>query len=314
MRVFVLLLLLIAVPALFQTEFARSQAQTPASGVAAPRSLTAAISGTVSDPSGAKIAGAAVHVESDSLKRDLTTDGAGRFSVDLPSGTYRFDILSPGFEPFTRVNVAISGKPLRPLNVTLHIASENSVITVDANGDSTSAGDNRSALVFKKEQLDTLSDNDATLQQQLLAIAGGDGQHPPQIYVDGFTGGRFPPKSSIREVRINQNPFSAQYDGLGFGRIEIFTKPGSDKLHGSFQIQGNASALNSRNPFTGAQPPYHQLLFDGTLNGPIGKKTSFFLGSKLLQPAEQRCRECRHPRQQQQSDELLRRHPQPNDH
>ena len=258
-----------------------AQSPAPASpATTSAQTIPAAISGTVSDQSGAKIAGAAVHAESNSVQRDAVTDNTGRFALDLPPGTYRFDILSPGFETYARPNVLIGGKPLRPLLVTLRVAGENEVLTVDANpAASTGAGDNQSALVFKKEQLDTLSDDDATLQQQLLAIAGGDGQHPPQIYVDGFTGGRFPPKSSIREVRINQNPYSAQYDGLGFGRIEIFTKPGSDKLHGFLQTQGNSSAFNARNPFTGVQPPYHQIYFDGNLSGPLGKKTSFFLGS-----------------------------------
>lgn len=280
MRVSSAVLFFVALRALCQPILAHA-AQAPAPPpAAAVRPVPAALSGTVSDPSGAHIAGAQVHVESNTLQRDLLTDTAGHFSIDLPPGAYRFDILSPGFEPFTRVGVPITtGKPLRPLAVTLRIATENEIVTVDSNGNSTSAADNQSALVFKGDALNTLSDNDATLQQQLLALAGGDGQHPPQIYVDGFTGGRFPPKSSIREVRINQNPYSAQYDSLGYGRIEIFTKPGSDKFHGFLQTQGNASSFNARNPFTGTQPPYHQLYFDGNLSGPIGKKTSFFLGS-----------------------------------
>src|ERR1035441_10543726 len=49
-----------------------------------------------------------------------------------------------------------------------------------------------------------------------------------QIYIDGFTGGQLPPKESIREIRINQNQFSAEYDRRGFGRIDVFTKPGTD--------------------------------------------------------------------------------------
>ena len=62
------------------------------------------------------------------------------------------------------------------------------------------------------------------------------GPNGGQIYIDGFTGGQLPPKSSIREIRINQNPFSAEYDRLGYGRIEIFTKPGTDKIHGEDQV------------------------------------------------------------------------------
>ncbi|WP_419804846.1 carboxypeptidase regulatory-like domain-containing protein [Terriglobus sp.] len=236
---------------------------------------TATVSGTVADRSGAKITGALIHLENGSAKVDGRTDASGRFSVPLPPGLYRLAITAEGFEPYARESFTVSARtPL--LAVTLLVASQNEVVTVQANEADTSAASNGSALVFKKEQLDALSDDDATLQQQLQAIAGGDGQHAPQVYVDGFSGGRFPPKSSIREVRINQNPYSAQYDELGFGRIEIFTKPGSDKFHGFVQVQGNDRAFNSRNPFTGEQPPYHTIFVDGNVSGPIGKKTSFF--------------------------------------
>ncbi len=75
------------------------------------------------------------------------------------------------------------------------------------------------------------------------------GPNGGQIYIDGFTGGNLPPKSSIREIRINQNPFSAEYDRLGFGRIEILTKPGTDKFRGSVMFNDSDSVFNSRNPF-----------------------------------------------------------------
>ncbi len=239
--------------------------------------ISGAVSGTVTDPSGAKIAGADVHIENGSAPYDATTDSVGHFLISVPPGTYRLFITSPGFEPFVRDGLVVNSKGAKPLAVNLHIATANEVINVGGDTASTSASDNASALVFKKEQLDTLSDNDATLQQQLLAIAGGDGQHPPQVFVDGFSGGRFPPKSSIREVRINQNPYSAGYDSLGFGRLEIFTKPGSDKLHGNLQAQFNDDTFNARNPYTGVQPPYHTLFLDGNVSGPIDKKTSFFV-------------------------------------
>lgn len=235
------------------------------------------VTGVISDRSGAKIVHATIHLQGNGQQADAVTDAQGSFSVAVPPGIYQFSVLALGFEPYVREGFAVGSKVGRPVLLTLQVASENEVLTVTASGDATAADQNGSALVFKKSQLDTLSNNDATLQQQLLAIAGGDGQHPPQVFVDGFSGGRFPPKSSIREVRINQNPYSAQYDGLGFGRIEIFTKPGSDKLHGFFQSQGNDRSLNSRNPFAGAQPPYHTLFLDGNVSGPIGKATSFFL-------------------------------------
>ena len=90
-----------------------------------------------------------------------------------------------------------------------------------------------------------------------------------------------PPKSSIREIRINQNPFSAEYDKLGYGRIEIFTKPGTDRFHGQMFLTGNTAGFNSRNPFEvipdGTTPPgYESTQFSGSIGGPITKKASFF--------------------------------------
>ena len=61
-------------------------------------------------------------------------------------------------------------------------------------------------------------------------------------------GGNLPPKSSIREIRINSNPFSPEYDRPGFGRIEILTKPGMDSLHGQAFVQYNNEDFNSRSP------------------------------------------------------------------
>jgi hypothetical protein len=85
-----------------------------------------------------------------------------------------------------------------------------------------------------------------------------------------------PPKSAIREIRINQNPFSAEYDKLGYGRIEILTKPGTDKLHGQFFVQGTTKAFNSQNPFATYIPDYHTVQYDGNVSSALGKKSSFF--------------------------------------
>jgi hypothetical protein len=97
------------------------------------------------------------------------------------------------------------------------------------------------------------------------------------MYIDGFTAGQLPPKSSIREIRINQNPFSSEYDQLGYGRIEIFTKPGTDKLHGQFMVNGNDSAFNSSDPFAGPEPGYDSVQYNGNIGGALNKNGSFFV-------------------------------------
>ena len=103
----------------------------------------------------------------------------------------------------------------------------------------TSPTNNANSMVIKGKDLDALSDDPDELQNEFNALAGpAAGPNGGQVYIDGFTGGQLPPKSSIREIRINQNPFAAQYDKLGYGRIEILTKPGTDKLHGCFMVIG----------------------------------------------------------------------------
>src|SRR6266516_4395965 len=101
-----------------------------------------------------------------------------------------------------------------------------------------------------------------------------------QIYTDGFAGG-VPPKSSIREIRINSNPFSAEYDQPGNGRVEILTKPGGETVHGQFSTQFNNQDFNTRSPLyvqSSSLPPYKNLLWNGNIGGPNKRnKASFTL-------------------------------------
>jgi hypothetical protein len=150
-------------------------------------------------------------------------------------------------------------------------------VTAETTGVSTSPDENANALVIKGKDLDALSDDPDDLQNELTAMAGPSaGPSGAQIYIDGFTGGQLPPKSSILEIRINRNPFSAQYDKLGYGRIEIVTKPGQNKLHGSFMINGDEKALNSLNPFVTDEPSYYSTFLMGNVSGGLGKNASYF--------------------------------------
>ena len=169
---------------------------------------------------------------------------------------------------------------LRSLIWPLIIAVDQQQVTVteqDAGLD-TSPDNNAGAIVIKGKDLDALSDDPDQLQDELNALAGpAAGPNGGQIYIDGFTGGQLPPKSSIREIRINQNPFSAEYDKLGYGRIEILTKPGTNQLHGMIMASGNDSAFNSLNTFVTSEPPYYSTFFLGNVSGSFNPSSSWFL-------------------------------------
>ena len=237
------------------------------------------LSGSVSDRTGAKIVHATVHLQSTSLQRDATSDDTGRFSLIVPLGTYQVAISASGFKPYT-TNITLKvGADFTHVDVKLAVLARDEEITVASdNDDSTLGADNKSALVFNAEQLKTFSDDENTFQQEIEALAGGTPGRSPELLIDGFSNGRFPPKNTIREIRINHNPYSAAYDRFGFGRVEIFTKPGSDKLHGNFSSYGTDNVFNANNPYIHVvEPPYYTLNFDGNLSGPLNKKTSFFV-------------------------------------
>ncbi|MBV8571894.1 MAG: hypothetical protein JO319_14845, partial [Acidobacteriaceae bacterium] len=170
-------------------------------------------------------------------------------------------------------------------NLKMTVQAQRQEVTVtdtSTNTVSTEPGNNATALVLQKEDLDALPDDPDDMQADLEALAGpAAGPGGNQIFIDGFTGGRLPPKNSIREIRINSNPFSAEFDKMGFGRIQIFTKPGTDKFHGQAYYDISDGIWNSRNPFLVTpgfdDPPFRTQLFGGNVSGPISKHASFFI-------------------------------------
>ncbi len=247
---------------------------------------TGTISGFVVDPAGARIPNAAVHVtRSDGAVQDILTDAEGHFTVSLPPATYDLEVSAFGFDRAALKGVTLEPNAHLEERLKLKIQSLDEQVNVPSDDSlSTSGTGNKSALVFEGEQLAGLSDDDAVLQKQVLAMAGS-GIRPPQVYIDGFTGGKFPPKDSIRQIRINENPFTTQYDQFGFGRVEVFTKPGTGNLHGQFSVNGNNSPFNAQNPYVQVQPPYHSLYLDGNLSGPLGKKSSLFAAGTYFDQA-----------------------------
>lgn len=241
--------------------------------------------GRIADPSGAVIPNATVTVKSAAGQSATATSGAdGAYSIrGLAPGEYSVTVDSKGFAPFSKSDIAVAAGRAQNFDVTLEIQTVQEKVNVEAEGTTldTSPANNASSVVLKGKDLEALSDDPDELQSELEALAGPSaGPNGGQIYIDGFTGGQLPPKSAIREIRINQNPFSAEYDKLGYGRIEILTKPGSDKFHGQFMFNENNSIFNSKNPFINQEPDYHSELYDGNFGGPLGKNASFFLDAQ----------------------------------
>src|SRR6266700_7784894 len=204
-------------------------AQTPAG----------ALNGVVTDPSGGVIARAAVRLTNASgASLDTTTNRDGLYEFKgLVPGTYTLKAVAKGFAIFTQEDLQILAGKTQQLNIGLVIQIEQEKVEVSDSSTKVdiAPSNNAGTVVMKGKDLEALSDDPDELQSELQALAGpAAGPNGGQIYIDGFTAGTLPPKASIREIRINQNPFSGEFDNIGNGRSEIRTKPGTDRLHGPF--------------------------------------------------------------------------------
>jgi hypothetical protein len=238
--------------------------------------------GQVTDELGALVVGATVTlVSSDGTQKTATTNNDGMYTFNgVAPGAYTLRVVSPGFGDYEKTELTINSGSRTTHDVRLVVTLEKQVITVnEEQALNTDPANNADAVVLRGQDLDVLPDDPDALSAAVQAMAGPSaGPSGGQIFIDGFTGGRMPPKESIREVRVNQNPFNAENNGIGFGQIEIFTKPGADKLRGSSFFNFSDESFNSRNPFAPSRAPFQVRYFGGSLSGPITKgKSSFFI-------------------------------------
>src|SRR5215213_2348336 len=240
------------------------------------------ISGQVYDSLGAVVVGAnVIAVDANAKEKSAITNREGGFTINgLAPGMYTVRVVAPKFSLYEQAEVQVKAGEKQELTIALTVEAVNENVDINT-GDSvdTDPNNNANATVLKEKDLDALPDDPDELEAALQAMAGPlAGPDGGQLNIDGFTGGRIPPKEAIREIRINQNPFSAEYDRVGFGRIDILTKPGFDKFRGSAFFNFNDESLNSRNPFAANRAASQYRNFGGFVSGPIqSKKSSFFV-------------------------------------
>lgn len=244
---------------------------------------TGTLRGQVTDPSGAVVPAANVSLANGTQTLSAKSGPDGRYTFrSLAPGSYSLTAAAKGFATLNITDIILSANEVKEVNLPLAIAVEQQevLVTGENQGVSINSDQNSSAMVIKGSDLDALSDDPNELQNELQALAGpAAGPNGGQIYIDGFEGGQIPPKSAILEVRVNQNPFSAEYDRIGYGRIEIVTKPGSQKFKGSINSFGNSSSFNTANPLIAQQPSYYLYSYSGSVSGPISKTASFFFNA-----------------------------------
>jgi hypothetical protein len=245
----------------------------------------ATLTGVVVDSTGAVLPSAQVDLKTGaSVSGHTTTDTSGTFRFDrVPRGSYDVNVTFEGFEP-TTVHVVVDTRPPPSLRVTMALAGVTQEVTVSSAAPqvSTTAAGNRDALTADDKALADLPTFDqdfvATMSRFVDSAAIGTGG--VTLVVNGMeANGLGVTASAIKEIKINQDPYAAEFNRPGRGRIEVITKPGSDAYHGTANAIFRDSRFNAREPFAIVKPAEQRRIFEGYLGGPVGdgQHTSFVL-------------------------------------
>jgi hypothetical protein len=199
---------------------------------------------------------------------------------NLVPGRYVLQVDFPGFESATIRDVRVRPGDNRR-SVTLRLKKVAEEITVGRDGQTAGLDQRGSAFstVLTREMIEALPDDPDEMEAVLKAMA------PPgaQFRVDGFSGGRMPPKSQIRSIRLpRMDAFAAQNHGGMNGAmfIDIMTQPGAGPLRGSIDGSFQDDAMNAQNPFAQTKGAEQLRQYGMSLSGTIRpNKTSFSLNA-----------------------------------
>jgi hypothetical protein len=239
------------------------------------RPVVSGIRVTVVDQTGAAIPNAQVTINKQ--RRTLTTGklGEAHFS-DLAPGKYQLQVTAEGFAPIIVKDVGVRAGA-NNIEVKLSVADVQDEITVER--DKREAGTDQrgaSSMVLTEEQIAQLPDDPEEFEQAIRNLAG-----PGATFrVNGFRGGKLPPKNQIREIRFRTNAYAADSHESSFINVDIFTKPGLENWRGSVNIGFRDESLNARNAFAPKRAAEQNRRFGFEFGGPLWKKhTSMFLSA-----------------------------------
>ncbi|MBI2683257.1 MAG: TonB-dependent receptor [Acidobacteriales bacterium] len=254
-------------------------------GTGAGQTAGVTVTGVVLDSSNATVPEARVTLQRNgAVQYSATSDVTGAFRVDsVAPGVYIAEAEHDGFKP-TIARLRVGSRSPAPLVLVLVLADVKQELSVrgDATQVSTSTSENLDSVALDRQMLDNLPvfDQDYIGTMSRFLDAGSVATSGVTLIVDGLEGTRASVSASaIQEVRLNQDPYSAEYPRPGRGRIEIITKPASAQFHGTFNFLFRDSFLNARDPFALTRPAEQRRIFEGNVTGPLGsgKKTSFLI-------------------------------------
>jgi len=202
-----------------------------------------------------------------------STGGARTVPVDergvavfenLTPGTYQVQAAAESFRPIaTPVNVR-RGDNRTTLRLAVATIEQTVVVQDQSAAD---RRDNGFTTTLSQDEIDALPDDPDEMADELARMAGPGAQ----IFVDGFRGGRMPPKDQIQQIRFHTNSFSAEYHEAGMIRVEVITKPGMGEWRGGSNFGFRDESLNAKNAFADEKGPEQMRRYMVNFSGPIVK-------------------------------------------
>jgi hypothetical protein len=256
---------------------------------AAQKAPQVPVTGIIQDQTGAVLPGATVELVSSaagSTPRTMTADGSGAFRFDgVAAGQYELRATFEGFKPASarvRVGTRAPGRQTLVLAIAglkQEITVSNAAAQVD-----TTASNNLDAVTVDQNMLESLPvfDQDYIATLSRFLDSGSIGTGGVTVVVNGMEVSALRVSASaVQQIKINQDPYSAEYARPGRGRIEILTKPGGQEYQGEANVIFRDAVFDSRNAFAPTKPPEQKRIFEGVFGGPVGTggKTSFLLSA-----------------------------------
>jgi Carboxypeptidase regulatory-like domain/TonB dependent receptor len=249
--------------------------------------ITPSVHGVVADPTGAIVPNAEIDLldTNGAVAGTIHSDGEGNFQIAAPhEGSFTLVVSEPGFEtvrtPVVIAKPAAAGASpaaapamAAPMHIVLPIAAVATMVRVNGDTDDpTATEDNHDSSVMTANDLKALPifDNDyATAMSSFLDSSVSD-TAGAGLMVDGVEANRATVSASaVKEIRINEDPYSAQYYWPGRGQMEIITKSTADHYHGQFNFLYRNSALNAQNALAPTKPFEERQNYEGHVTGPI---------------------------------------------
>jgi len=223
---------------------------------------------TVVDPSGAVIVGAHVRVTPGDIDVDTGPRGEAAFAA-LEPGRYSIHVEAPGFEPRDVVDARVrAGENRREVKLAIGRLAETVQVGRDPRERASDPRGDAFATVLGDAQIDELPDDPDEMEQALRDMAGPGAV----LRVNGFRGGRLPPKSQIQQIRFRRNMFAADIHEPGFVSVDITTRPGLDAWRGATNAGFRSAALNARNAFAPVKGDERHHRYGFNVNGPLWKQ------------------------------------------